>query len=161
MPDLAGRFGRYGPDRLVVFHKLVPGDGAFPFSGVLALEGVLAEHQDVFVHIPQGGVARRLPRTPGRGGTCAGGLVPDDLAAHQQAQAERLFNDQGMQGYVRFAPQVGNVDAHAPARHQAAQALPPDPLQKSQVVLQRQVLVVFLAHVVGWGSDHQVDGIIR
>ena len=65
MADLAGRFGGEIPDGFVVFKEFIAGDGAGAFFRVGPLEGVFAEDQNVFMHIPQDGVAGRFPAPPG------------------------------------------------------------------------------------------------
>ena len=66
-----------------------------------------------------------------------------------------------MEGNIRFAPQVGDVDAGPAAGRQHPVDLPPDPAQKLQVLFQGGVLVVLLADIIGRRGHHQVDAVIR
>lgn len=136
MAYLARRFSGEIPDGFVVFQEFIAADGVLPFGRVLALEGIFAEDQEVLVHVPQGGVACRLPRAPSRGRGSAGGLVPDDLAAHQEAETDGLLGDESVQRDIRFAAQVCHVDAHPPAGDQDALGFFPDTLEEGQVLVQ-------------------------
>ena len=131
------------------------------FCGFLREKLGFAEDQEVFVHIPERGVGRRAPGAPGGRGGGAGGFVPNDFAAHQETLGQHVPDDKGMEGNIRFAPQVGDVDAGPAAGRQHPVDLPPDPAQKLQVIFQGGVLVVFLPDIIRRRGHHQVDAVIR
>ena len=80
--------------------------------------------------VSQGRVARGLPATPGGGDADGGGLVPDDLAAHEEAEVDQLLGDVGLEGEVGLAVDAGDVDADAGAGAEDAAAFGPDIAQK-------------------------------
>ena len=74
------------------------------------------------------------------------GHIPDDI---------------GMEGNIRFAPQVGDVDAGPAPGHQDPVDLLPDPAQKSEIFFQGHVLVVLFPDVIRRRGHHQVDAVVR
>ena len=111
--------------------------------------------------IPQRWVRRRLPAAPRGGGAGPCRLVPDNFATHEEACRVSLLDDVAVQGYVRLAPEVGDVHQCPPTIHQHPECLGENVAHQLPVLRERQVVVVLLAHVVGRRCDHQVNRAIR
>jgi len=83
------------PDGFGPFKEILFLDGVFPvFFG--AFENFLAEDQNIFMDVPQNGIAGGAPASSGCGRTGAGGFVPDDLSEHQISDGKHLFDDERM-----------------------------------------------------------------
>ncbi len=113
------------------------------------------------MHIPQHRIAGGKPGPPGCGGAGAGGFVPDDLTAHQEAYFQHLVDDVTVQGDIGLAAQVGYIDARPSTRHQHPVSLLPDSEEQVKVVFQTKVFIIIFLGVIGWGGYHQVHGGIR
>nr|QNO49653.1 hypothetical protein BGOHJMDD_00003 [Methanosarcinales archaeon ANME-2c ERB4] len=160
MPDLPCRLRRECPDALGKLKESIPRDRVLPFQRVLPPECVFGEDQDVFVHIPERRVGSGLPASPCGGGTCAGRLIPDDLASHQKSEFDHVFGDECVKRDVWLPAEVCNVDTGASARHKDSMNLTPYSLQKFPVVFESQVLVVLFSDVVRRRGYHQMDAAI-
>ena len=157
MADAAGRGRGELPYAFGTFQKILPADGGFPAGQSRPLPRFLAENQDIFVDVPQGGIGGGLPAAPGRGGGGAVALVPDDFPPHQKAEGQEILDDVAVQRQIGAAAQVGNVETNPAAGRQDAIDFRHYLAQEVPVFVQGQVGVVLLAHIVGRGSDHQVD----
>jgi len=113
--------------------------------------------KDIFVYIAERRVTGTAPGTPGGGDAGAGGLIPGDFSAHQETQRQLVANDECMQWNVWFAAQISHVDTSAAAGHQGAQDLCPDAVQHGQIIVQVEILIVFLAGGVRRRGDHEMN----
>src|SRR6266498_1381993 len=141
MPNFPGRFGWKFPDRFRKFEELLLRNGTDPPIHLIAAKASLRKDKDIFVRIAQRWVGRRLPAPPRCGRARRRSFIPDDLAAHQEAELSHLLGDQTIQGDIRFASQVCNVDTGAPSRDEHTIDFAPNVSEKSKIFLKRQILI--------------------
>ena len=149
MADAPGRFGAHLPDAARVAQKLVAANRVAAAVDLGAAVVLLAEEEDVLVLVADGGIGGRAPAAPGGRAARAAALVPDDLAAHEEAEPFHVLDDVGVQRNVRLAADVGDVDADAAAGHEDPPRLLPRAAQQLAVLWQGEVLIVRLADRVG------------
>jgi len=159
MADALRTFGRKLPHAFRPFEEFLPSNRAFP-PCLQSRKISFREDENVLMHITQGRVAGRLPASPCGGRTRARRLVPDDLSPHLIPEVVHILNDVRVKWNVRFASEVGNVDARSAAVDENTKSLGKHTLEHRAIFIQCQILVVLFRHVVGWRSDHEVHAVV-
>jgi len=159
MTHTTSRLRRNLPDARGRSHEFFPGDSGEPF--LRPVEPLLGKDEDIFVQVPQGGIARRHPRTPRAGACRAFALHPYDLTAHEKTEVARKARNMRVQRHVRLSAKVGDVEGHPPSGDQYPLGLLENLFEEREVLFQREVEVVLFSHVVRRRRHHEGHGIVR
>ena len=173
MPDAAGALSRDRPhvererEEVVRHHRAgVRQAGGGPLLHVEgAVEAALAGHDHPLGDVAQHGVGRAAERPPRARAARPLALLPDQLAAQQQAEVVLQDADHvGRQAAVGLAPEVGDVDSDATAGFELAHALGEHVGEHLQVLevrrrhaLALELFLVDLAGEVRRRGDHEGD----
>ena len=113
------------------------------------------------MYIPETRRRSALPASPGTASTRPRALPPDDLPHGEESDFAMNGIIECMHRNVGFATQVGDIDYIPPTRTQHAVDFAGGTLDKPKIIVQTQVIVIVLTHVIWRRCESQCYAIVR
>ena len=142
-----GRFGGNLPDGEGCGHKLIAAN--VRCAPIRARKLFFGKDEQILMQIAQPWRFGTLPTAPGTIAAGPFGLLPDHFAHRQKTNRVMHFIKVGVQGNIRFTPQVGNVDHIASTGQQDAVNFLGHLTDQGEIGGHTHVAFVIFPHIIG------------